>query len=417
MSPLYSPQAIVFKGLLIYSIVMTQESVPAMVFRGGTTKGVYFQREDMPADESTWEDLLLDAFGSPDPMQIDGIGGSHSTASKAMIVSPAPDEAIDVRYRFGQVGVEKPVVDWGGNCGNLTFAIGPYALEEGIVNSDDLGDRVDLVLENVNTGNVVEQSVPIAADGSPEYSGDFKVYGVPGTGSRVRSRFVDPGGSVTGAVFPTGNRTDVLSVPDVGDVEVSLVDVASPCVFARAGDVGLDVTSLPHEIDADDALLDRLERVRSAACARYGFVADAADATDVSPGIPKMVVVGEREPYETSTGETVPAGDYDLLARIMSLQKPHHAYAVTGAMSTAVAAVSLGTIPAEYFDGERDCEGKEVVGHDDVNVHDERVRDVVIGHPKGTMRVGVELDGEDVKATDMDRTARPIMCGDLFYEA
>lgn len=376
---------------------MTQESLPATLFRGGTSKGVYFQRTDMPADTEAWDRLLLDAFGSPDPMQIDGIGGSHSTTSKAMIVSAAADDDVDVTYRYGQVAVEKPVVDWGGNCGNLTFAIGPYALEEGIVDPDVDGDRVELVLENANTGGIVEQSIPVTDDGAPRYAGDFKVYGVPGTGGRICSRFVDPGGSVTGSVFPTGSRTDVLDVPEVGDVEVSLVDVASPCVFARAGDVGMDATALPDEINDDDALLDRLERIRSAACERYGFVDDGGNATAVSPGIPKMAVIGERESYETVSGETVAADEYDLLARIMSLQKAHHAYAVTGAMCTAVAAALPGTVPAEYLDAERP-------------------EDVVLGHPKGTMSVGVGLDGDDVGHTEVDRTTRQIMRGGLFYQ-
>jgi hypothetical protein len=375
---------------------MPQQSVPASLFRGGTSKGVYVRQRSMPGDREAWDDLLLNAFGSPDPMQMDGIGGSHSTSSKAMIVSPSSADGVDVEYRFGQVAVEKPVVDWGGNCGNLTFAIGPYALEHGVVDARPNDGRVELVLRNANTGDVVEQSVPVTDDGTPRYGGSFKVYGVPGTGARIRSRFVDPGGAVSGAVFPTGNRTDVLDVEGVGQIEASLVDVSSPCVFVRAGDVGMSAAERPGEIDADESLLDRLERIRSAACARYGFVDDPADATDESPGIPKMAVVGERQPYETVGGDRVSADDYDLLARIMSMQKAHHAYAVTGGMCTAVAATTPGTIPAEFLDGER-------------------ADDVVIGHPKGTMRVGVDRDGDEVAATELDRTARMIMDGDLFY--
>jgi len=373
---------------------MAQCSIPATLFRGGTTKGVYFRREDMPSDRETWDEMLLDAFGSPDPMQIDGIGGSHSTTSKAMIVSAADGDA-DVEYLFAGVGIEKPVVDWGGNCGNLSFAIGPYAIERGIVDPPADADRVDLVLRNVNTGDTVEQSVPLE-DGDPRYAGDFTVHGVPGTGGRVRSRFLDPGGSVTGEVFPTGKRTETLSVEGVGGIEVSLVDVSSPCVFARAGEIGLDVTALPEEIDADADLLERLERVRSAACARYGFVDDPAEATDTSPNVPKLAVGGERAAYETVGGETVEPDEFDLLARVMSMQKAHHAYSVTGAMCTAVAASLSGTIPAEYLDGDRP-------------------ETVTIGHPKGTITVGVGIDGETVTYTEMNRTARQIMHGDLFY--
>ncbi|WP_435348616.1 PrpF domain-containing protein [Haloarchaeobius sp. HRN-SO-5] len=374
---------------------MTQESLPATLFRGGTSKGVYFRESDMPEDRDDWDDLLLTLYGSPDPMQLDGIGGSHSTTSKAMIVSESDEDDVDVDYLFGQVGVENPVVDWGGNCGNLSFAIGPFALERDLATADTADGRASLVLRNSNTGTVVEQSIPVE-DGTPRYDGDFKVYGVPGTGGRITSRFLDPGGSVTGEVFPTGTRTDTLDVDGVGDIEVSLVDVSSPCVFARAADLGMDATELPDEVNADPDLLDRLERVRSAACERYGFVTDRADATAESPGIPKMAVVGERQPYETVGGESVTPDDYDLLARIMSMQKPHHAYAVTGAMCTAVAAAVPGTIPSEYLDAERPDR-------------------VVLGHPKGTMGIGVGLDGETVTYTEAERTARQIMHGDLYY--
>ncbi|PSQ18744.1 PrpF protein [Halobacteriales archaeon QS_8_69_26] len=374
-----------------------QESVPAALYRGGTSKGVYVRKRAMPGDRGEWDDLLLDLFGSPDPQQTDGIGGARSTASKALLVSPGEGRA-DARYLFAQVGIDRPVVDWGGNCGNLTFAVGPFAVERGIVDVPPAAaeeGRVDLLLENENTGTVVEQSVPVLPDGSPRYGGEFRVHGVPGTGARIRSTFRDPAGSETGDLFPTGNRTDTLSVEGVGDVAASLVDVASPCVFVRAADLGLTAAERPEEVDADPDLLDRIERVRAAACARYGFVDDPGDAGDVSPGIPKMAMVGEKRPYETPDGRRVDPDEFDLLARIMSMQKAHHAYAVTGGMCTAVAAALPGTIPAEFAD--------------DVG---ERVR---IGHPKGTMTVGVGVDGDSVEYAWIDRTARAIFDGDLYY--
>lgn len=378
---------------------MTQTAIPASLFRGGTSKGVYFEEDDLPNDRSEWEALLLDLYGSPDSMQLDGIGGAKSTASKAMIVSSSTGDE-DVTYRFGQVGIEKPVVDWGGNCGNLTFAIGPFALERGLVPKGDAEDgRRELVLKNENTGTVVEQSVPVDEGSSPRYKGDFKVYGVPGTGARIRSRFLEPGGSETGAVFPTGNRVDELDVPGMGTVDASLVDVASPCVFVRAGDIGMTATEKPDEIDADVDLLERLERIRSAACARYGFVDDASDATDRSPGIPKLALVGEHTPYEAVDGQTVDADEFHLLARIMSMQKAHHAYAVTGAMCTAVATMVEGTIPSEYATVDPASSGT-----------------VTIGHPKGPMSVDVEMTTEtDPASTSIHRTARQIMDGSLYH--
>lgn len=376
---------------------MSQRSLPATVFRGGTTKGVYFNREEMPADRGRWDELLLNTFGSPDPRQVDGIGGSHSTASKAMIISVPDDEGVDVEYLFAQVGIDKPVVDWGGNCGNLTYAVGPYAMERGLVTPDTDGEEpVHLTLRNENTGAVVEQSVPVTDGGEPRYRGDFRVHGVPGTGARIRSRFRDPSGSVTDALFPTGNRVDTLSVSGVGPVEASLVDVSNPCVFVRASAVGMTAAELPPAVDSDPDLLDRLERIRSVAAAKLGFVDDPADARETSPGIPKLTVVGEPRSYETSLGETVTPDDYDLLARMLSMQKAHHAYAITGAMCTATAARVAGTIPNEFLTA-RDPDR------------------VTIAHPKGTLTVGVELDGDEVSYTEVDRTARQIMHGDLYY--
>lgn len=379
---------------------MSLDSVPAALFRGGTSKGVYFRDRDLPAAREDREELLLAAFGSPDPKQLDGVGGSFSTASKAMMLSPSEADSVDAEYLFAQVGIENPVVDWGGNCGNLTFAVGPYALETGIVAPETGGDgRCELTLQNANTGTVVEQSLPVHEDGTPRYTGDCKVHGVPGTAARIRSRFLDPAGSVTGELFPTGSRADILDVAGVGDVEASLVDVASPCVFVRASDVGFTATELPSEIDADEAALDRLERVRSAAAAELGFVDDPADATAESPGIPKLAFVGERAGYETVGGGRVDDGEFDLLARIMSMQKAHHAYAVTGAMCTATAAAFSGTVPNEFVAA--DAGGT-----------------VTIGHPKGPMTVGVDADvnEETVAYTELDRTARKLMAGDLFYE-
>jgi len=376
---------------------MSQRSLPATVFRGGTTKGVYFHRAEMPADRGRWDDLLLNTFGSPDPKQIDGIGGSHSTASKAMIISVPDDDDVNLEYLFAQVGIEKPVVDWGGNCGNLTYAVGPYGMERELVTPEADGEEtVELTLRNENTGAVVEQSVPVTDEGAPRYRGEFRVHGVPGTGARIRSRFRDPAGSVTGALFPTGNRIDTLPVSGVGDVEASLVDVSNPCVFVRASAVGMTGAELPPAVDSDEGLLETLERIRSVAAARLGFVDDPADATTESPGIPKMTVVGEPQAYRTSLDESVRPDDYDLLARMMSMQKAHHAYAITGAMCTATAARFDGTVPNESLTAEASDR-------------------VTIAHPKGTLTVGVGLDGETVRYTEVDRTARQIMHGDLYY--
>lgn len=374
---------------------MGQRAVTAALIRGGTSKGAFFRREDMPSDESSWDRLLLESFGSPDPSQVDGVGGGISTASKVMIVSESDEPAVDLDYEFAQVAVTQPVVDWGGNCGNMTFGVGPFGLEAGLVTRS--GPEASLVLRNVNTGAVVEQTVPLDDDGKPEYVGDFVVHGTPRPGARIRSTFREPGGSETGELFPTGNRIETLDIEGVGPTEVSILDVSNPVVFVHASDFGVDGRELPAEINADDVLLEQLEQVRSHVCAVLGIVDDPSDATSKSPGLPKIAFVGDRQSYTTVGGDTVEKADLDVLARTMSLQKAHHAYAVTGGMCTAAAALLEGTLPNQYARSPVDGP-------------------VALGHPKGIMEIGVEIDDDStVVHTWVDRTARLLMDGSLYY--
>lgn len=373
---------------------MAQREVQAALMRGGTSKGAYFRLDDLPDDESIWDELLLESFGSPDPSQVDGIGGSHSTASKVMIVSESNNPDVDLDYRFAQVAVTQPVVDWGGNCGNMTFGVGPFGLEAGLVTRD--GPETTLTLRNVNTGTVVKQTVPLDAEGNPEYVGDFVIHGLPRTGARIRSTFLEPSGSATDALFPTGNRTETIDVAGVGSLEVSIIDVSNPLVFVHASDFGLDATELPTEIDGDEELLEDLEAVRSHVCAMLEIVDDPAEATVKSPGLPKIAFVGVRRAYTTVSGETIEKNDIDLLARTMSVQKAHHAYAVTGGMCTAAAALLEGTVPNQYVRVPKDST-------------------ISLGHPKGIMEIGIDIDGDNVRSTSVDRTARLLMEGSLYY--
>ena len=323
---------------------MVQKSIPATIIRGGTSKGVYFKRSDLPDDESRWDQILLRTFGSPDSMQIDGIGGSHSTTSKAMIVSPSGKENFDLDYKFAQISVNQNKVDWGGNCGNLTFGIGTFAVESGMVKTTP-SQSLDLTLYNENTSSTIEQSLHINENGSPEYDGNFTVYGVPGTGSAIRSRFVDPAGSVTNKLFPTGSPSETISIDHMGDVTVSIVDVTTPCVFVHADDIGVSPTISPSEINGNSDLLSLLENIRSIACERAGIVKDFKNATSQSPGFPKVALVGSPRDYDAPSGDTIHSDQYDISARIMSMQKAHPAYAVTGAMCTASASLLEGTVP------------------------------------------------------------------------
>lgn len=370
---------------------MEQRSLECALVRGGTSKGVFVTAAQLPDRD----EAILSLFGSPDERQIDGLGGATSTTSKLMVVADSSEDDVDAEFTFGQVSVDKPVIDYGGTCGNLTFAIGPYAIDEGLIAVEDDRAEVDVRLYNTNTDSVVEQRIPVH-DGRTEVVGDFKVYGVPRTGARIDTRFLDPAGSETGELLPFGEPTTELETDD-GIYEVSAVDVVNPVVFVRARDVGLSGTELPSGVDKNAELLERLERIRGAAAERLGFVDDAAESAEKSPGIPKLAFVAEPTTYTTLTGDTVSGGDIDITARIMSMQKLHPVYAVSGASCTASAALIPGTIPNEVVATNGDT--------------------VTLGHPKGTMSVTVSLDSGrlDVEAVEISRTQRRLMEGTAYY--
>lgn len=370
-----------------------QRRVEGMLIRGGTSKGLFVRDRDLPQERR--DDVILEAFGSPDPLQVDGIGGSHSHTSKLMIVDPSDRPGIDVEYTFGQVGINEAVIDWGGNCGNLTSAVGVFAILEGMV--DATTPETHLTLYNTNTETVVEQTIPVVG-GEPAITGEYSIDGVPRPGARIDSRFLDPAGGVSGALFPTGQPTD--SIPIEGrTVEVSIVDVANPNVFVRAGDLGLAGTELPAALEANAAVMQQLERLRAVACERLGLVADASLASEQSPGVPFIALVAEPASYPTSTEGTVSGETIDVTARIISNGRPHHAYAMTGAICLAAAACLPGTIPASCATPSGDR--------------------VTIGHPKGTLDVRVETtggaNGVGVDSVTVARTARPLMHGSVYY--
>ena len=256
-----------------------QGSVDGTLLRGGTSRGLYVTPEQLPPAGDRRDDLLIDLFGTPDPLQIDGIGGGNSHTSKVMLVEAADRPDADVAYTFGQIGADAATVDWSGNCGNLTSGVGPFALLAGLVDADE--PVTEVVLYNTNTDTYVDQSIP-TVDGEPAVDGEYHVDGIPGTGARIDSYFRDPGGAVTGRLPPTGNPTDTLRVDGDG-YTVSLVDAANPNVFLRARDLGLDGRELPDEL-ADPDLLEHLEAIRGAACERLGLVENRRDAADADSG-------------------------------------------------------------------------------------------------------------------------------------
>ncbi|WP_435065186.1 PrpF domain-containing protein [Halobaculum sp. EA56] len=378
-----------------------QGYVRGTLIRGGTSRGLYVTPDRLPPAGERRDEVLIDLFGTPDPLQIDGIGGGNSHTSKAMIVDESDRPDADVAYTFGQVGIENATVDWSGNCGNLTSGVGVFALLSGLVDAE--GPETELVLHNTNTDTYVDQVVPVA-DGEPAVRGEYRVDGVPGTGARIDSYFRDPGGSVTGRLVPTGARRETLTV-DGDDYDVSIVDAANPNVFLRARDLGLGGTELPDELDDPD-LLDRLELIRGAACERLGLVDDRRDAVDERPAVPQIALVSEPRSFDTVSGDRVDADDVDVTARIVTTGTPHHSYATTGAMCLAAATRLDGTIPAEFASGTGDTGG--AAGSD-----------VTIGHPKGTITIGVETGtraGEPtVERVRVGRTARLLADGRFYH--
>jgi len=345
------------------------KKLPVTILRGGTSKGVYILQSDLPEDQSAWEPILLRLMGSPDRKQIDGLGGSQSVTSKVAIIRKSARPDADVDYTFAQVSVDKPLVSYKGNCGNISSGVGPFAIEKGLVEAKDGETAVRIY--NTNTDKIIEAVVK-TPEGQVAYEGDFYIAGVPGTASPVKLKFVDPAGTLGKGLLPTGSAVDVLEVPGYGPVEVSIVDAANPLVFARAKDLGLSGKELPDELNADAEKLDLLEKVRGLAAVKLGLIEDYTRSAWDTPGIPKMTFVAEAEDYVNGDGKEIKKEQIDLLSRMMSMQKTHPSYAMTGAMCTAAAAVIPGSIVAQVLPA---------------NVDTQFIR---IGHPGGILECGVD---------------------------
>jgi hypothetical protein len=346
--------------------------------------------------------VIQAAFGSPDPYgrQLNGLGGATSTTSKVAIISARPGEPGTVDYTFGQVGITNTLVDRKGNCGNISSAVGPYAVDEGLVPVS--GSEAVVRIYNTNTKKYIISRFPLE-NGKAKVEGDYQIAGVPGSGALVSLDFQRPGGSVTGKLLPTGLPREVLQTR-FGPVEVSIVDAANPLVFVRAADLGLTGVELPSQVDSDPELLGRLEAIRAASAVRVGLAKDWDDATRNCPAVPKIAFVAPPADYTMTSGVRMAAGDVDFLARIMSMGKLHSAYAITGAVCTAGAAKIAGTLVNEMVPA-----GK--------SASDE----VCMGHPGGDVTVKVVMEGPAESPTyvvaTVYRTARRIMDGFVYVPA
>jgi 2-methylaconitate cis-trans-isomerase PrpF len=372
-----------------------QLAIPCVFMRGGTSRGAFLLQSDLPPGGEALDRVLLSIYGSPDARQIDGLGGAHPLTSKVAIIGPSTRPDADVDFTFGQVRVDEPVIDYDGSCGNMSAAVGPFAIEQGLVEPMEPLTRVRI--HNTNTGQVFTADVPVR-DGLALVDGDCEVPGVPGQGAAIWLDFADAGGSMTGGILPTGRRREQLTTVGGRTYVASLLDVSNPCVFVRAADLGLRGTELPDTFLDRPDLMHELEQIRGAAAMRLGFVADPSRATAESPAVPKMCLVAPPQEYVTSGGARVRADQLSLVARSMTMQAPHPAYQVTGATCTAVAALLAGTVVAEVA---RHRPGAPVR----------------IGHASGIMRIdAIVEDGPEprILRAAQERTARRIMDGYVY---
>ncbi len=364
--------------------------------RGGTSKGLFFRASDLPRDPAARTHFFLAALGSPDPYgrQLDGLGGGISSLSKVMVVAASDAPDIDVQYTFGQVAVDRALVDYSSNCGNLSSAVGPFAVDEGLVRVP--GDRAVLRMLNTNTNKIVRSEFGLVG-GHAEVDGDLEIPGVAGRGAPVRLDFLDPGGAVTGSLLPTGTVRETLMVKGWGTYEVSIIDATTPVVTVRARDVGLKGTEPPSALQADAELLHKLEAIRVAAGAAIGLGTEEKVRRDL-PATPKLLLVAEPADAPSLDGSELSAPDMDLMVRAISMGLPHRAVPLTTAMCLAVAARIEGTLPHEVA-------GNRISG------------DLRIGHPSGISTLSAVVDRQTqwkAQSISVFRTARRLMAGDVY---
>ncbi|MBT6911756.1 MAG: PrpF family protein, partial [Rhodospirillaceae bacterium] len=305
---------------------MTQRRIPAAFIRGGTSKGVFFHARDLPDDLDGRNAIFLAAIGSPDPYgrQLDGMGGGISSLSKVVVIEPSARPGIDVDYTFGQVVVDAPAVDYGATCGNLSSAVGPFAVDDGLVSVGDGADgeavEVMIRVHNTNTDKVFEARFMVA-DGQAVSTGDFVIPGVAGTAARIQLDFLDPAGSRTGKLFPSGQVNDRVRLADGGEVEICCMDATTPCVFVAATDLGLAATELPGDLEALNDVLARLEEIRALAGVRMGLGDTAAAISATSRASPKIAMVGPAKDMALLDGSTLKAEDMDLAVRMLMMAR------------------------------------------------------------------------------------------------
>ncbi|MCK6265174.1 2-methylaconitate cis-trans isomerase PrpF [Vibrio sp. ZSDE26] len=382
---------------------LKQIKIPATYMRGGTSKGVFFNLEDLPQEAQvagkTRDELLLRIIGSPDPYgkQTDGMGGATSSTSKTVIVSKSASMDHDVDYLFGQISIDSPFVDWSGNCGNLSAAVGPFAIHSGLVDESriPLDGVVAVRVWQANISKTIIVHVPIR-NGEVQELGDFELDGVTFPAAEIQVDFIDPADG-EGSMFPTGNVIDELYVPELGQLEVTLINAGIPTIFVEASAIGYQGIELQEEINGDEKALSMFESIRAYGAVKMGLIEHIDEAAS-RQHTPKVAFVSEPKRYVSSSGKVISTNDADVVVRALSMGKLHHAMMGTAAVAIASAACVHGTLVNRAAGGE----------------HRESV---TFGHPSGILKVGAKASNSEqgwvVERATMSRSARVLMEGSV----
>ena len=373
------------------------KELPCTIMRGGTSKGIFIMSHELPADPEERDKEICKIFGSPDVRQIDGLGGADVLTSKLAIISPSSRPDADVEYTFGQVSFEEQMIDYKGNCGNISAAVGPYAIDKGMVKAVEPVTTVRIYL--TNSGKILTEEVPVK-DGKPVVYGDCRIDGVPGTGARIDIDWSEIIGTFSGSLLPTGNAIDSLEI-DGTVYPVSLVDAGNPLVFIRAESLGMRGTETPAQIEGNKELMETIEKIRSRAAVMFGLVEKEEDAYEKSAYIPFFAIVSPPADYTCFNGTEVKKEEVDLVSRLLFMHHMHKAYPITGTVCTGSAMKVPGTIPWLAMTEEA------------------RKRTALrIGHPTGALEVKVDADTSvtpaKIKYVKVFRTARKIMDGTVY---
>ena len=376
---------------------MSQKWIKATYYRGGTSKGVFFQKKDLPtSDQNKLNELFLKVIGSPDTnqRQLNGMGGGVSSVSKCVIISPSERDDADIDYNFIQIAIDKPIAEWNNNCGNLSGAVGPYAIQEGIIKPKE-GENLIRIYQ-VNTDKIIHSTFQVK-DGKPLIEADYSIAGVHGAGSKVRLDYIEPGGSGTGKLLPTGNVIDEIEIKDYGKIKVSIVDAATPLVYLLAEDIGLKGTETPDELDAKTDKMNLIQKIRR----KSAHIIGLSNSENEAPmNTPRIGIVTSPKDYVSLDKTKISSNDQDITTRMFSMEKTHKAIMGTAGVNIGVAAAIDGTIPNK------------------VKRKNSDPLELRAGNPSGIMTAGAIIENKNgkpfAKSAIFFRTFRPLMRGEVL---